>query len=104
MILNYSVGKTVDVYSYRQAGNIFSNISPVTLTDFLAVNTPTTLDAISICRSGTGFELARISGISFVKMRAYTLLYKGSSRCRWYDHGYRGNGFQRACKIPRAIK
>ena len=66
------------MYSYRQAGNIFSNISPGTVTDFLAVNTPTTLDAISICRSGTGFELARISGISFVKMRAYTLLYKGS--------------------------
>ena len=78
MILNDSAGKKVDVYSYRQAANIFSAVAPGTVTDFAAFNVPSTLDTISIRRTGTGFELARISGVSFSKTRLYTILYKGS--------------------------
>jgi hypothetical protein len=77
-ILNDTAGKNVDVYSYRKAGNIFSNISPGTVTDFIALPAPTTLDTISIRRPSTGFELARINGVSIVKGRSYTILYKGS--------------------------
>jgi hypothetical protein len=78
MILNDSAGKKVDVYSFRQAANIFSNISPGTVTDYASIATPTTIDTISIRRSGTGFELARINGVSYVKTRLYTILFKGS--------------------------
>jgi hypothetical protein len=77
-ILNDTAGKNVDVYSYRKAGNIFSNISPGTVTDFISLPAPTTLDTISIRRTGSGYELARVSAVSIVKGRSYTILYKGS--------------------------
>ena len=77
-ILNDTAGKNVDVFSYRKAGNIFSNIARGAVTDFISLPAPTTLDTISIRRPGTGFELARISGVSIVKGRSYTILYKGS--------------------------
>jgi uncharacterized protein DUF4397 len=77
-VLNDTAGKNVDVYSYRKAGNIFSNISPGTVTDFISLPSPTTLDTISIRRPGTGFELAKINALSIVKGRSYTVIYKGS--------------------------
>jgi hypothetical protein len=78
MILNDTAGKKVDVYSYRQATTIFSNISPGTVTDFISVAAPTTLDTISVRRAGSTLELARINGISYVKTRLYTILFKGN--------------------------
>lgn len=78
MILNDSAGKKVDVYSFRQAANIFSNVSPGTVSDYIALPTPSISDTLSIRRTGTGFELARINGVSYVKTRLYTVLYKGS--------------------------
>ena len=77
-ILNDTAGKNVDVYSYRKGGNIFSNISPGTVTDFISLPAPTVLDTISIRRPGTGFELAKLTNVSIVKGRSYTILYKGS--------------------------
>jgi hypothetical protein len=80
MILNDTAGKKVDVYSYRQAANIFSNISPGTVTDYLSI--PATLfklDTISIRRAGTSFELARSNnGSPYGKVRLYTILFKGN--------------------------
>jgi hypothetical protein len=79
MILNDTAGKKVDVYSYRQAANIFSGISPGTVTDYLAIPTAFfAVDTISIRRTGTGFELARINGITYGKTRLYTILFKGN--------------------------
>jgi len=78
MILNDSAGKKADVYSFRQAANIFSNVSPGTVSDYIALPTPAISDTLSIRRTGTGFELARINGVSYVKTRLYTILYKGS--------------------------
>jgi hypothetical protein len=78
MILNDTAGKKVDVYSFRQAANIFTNISPGTVTDYVAIATPSIIDTISVRRTGTGFELARLNGVSYVKTRLYTILFKGS--------------------------
>src|SRR4030095_6098404 len=78
MILNDTAGKKVDVYSFRQAGHIFSNISPGAVTDYSGLATPTTLDTISVRRAGSAFELARMNGISYVKTREYTILFKGN--------------------------
>jgi len=78
MILNDTAGKKVDVYSFRQAANIFAGISPGTVTDYIAVNTPAILDTLSVRRAGSTFELARINGVSYVKTRLYTILFKGN--------------------------
>jgi hypothetical protein len=79
MILNDTAGKKVDVYSFRQAANIFSGFSPGAVTDYLPFTTGFfTLDTISIRRTGTGFELARINGITYGKNRLYTILFKGN--------------------------
>jgi hypothetical protein len=78
MILNDTVGKKVDVYSFRQAANLFSGISPGAVTDYLSYAATTTPDTISIRRAGTTFELARVNNSSgYVKNRLYTILFKG---------------------------
>ncbi|MER3499150.1 MAG: hypothetical protein C4308_11210 [Chitinophagaceae bacterium] len=81
MILNDTAGKKVDVFSYRKATNIFSAISPGTVTDF--INLPyyysPTLDTLSVRRTGTGQELFRLNGVSFTNnQRVYTILYRGA--------------------------
>ncbi len=79
MILNDSAGKKVDVYSYRAGANIFSNISPSTITDYTTLPFTNIPDTISIRRAGTATELASIKNSQvFVKQRLYTILYKGN--------------------------
>ena len=81
MILSDTAGKTVDVYSYRQATNIFSAITPGTVTGFITLPyiAPST-DTFSIRRTGTGQELVRLNGVSITNnQRAYTILYRGTS-------------------------
>jgi len=79
MILNDSAGKKVDVYSFRQAGNIFSGISPGTVTDYVNITAPNLVDTLSIRRTGTGFELARVINTAlYTKNRLYTILFKGN--------------------------
>ena len=80
MILNDTAGKKVDVYSFRQGANIFSGISPGTITDYTAITAPSVFDTISIRRAGTTQELAKISNnVLYGKSRLYTILYRGTS-------------------------
>jgi len=79
-ILNDSTGKNVDIYSTRRAGNMFSNISPGTVTDFNAQPYNFITDTIIVRRTGSNFELARFTTASnpLARQRAYTLIYKGT--------------------------
>ncbi len=76
-ILNDSVGKNVDVYSTRQAANIFSNISPGTVTPFTTLPYTLANDTLIVRRPGRLDTLARLNLVVFARQRALTLVYKG---------------------------
>lgn len=77
-VMNDTVGKKVDVYSFRAKANIFSSISPGGVTSFNSIAWNSVSDSFSIRRSGTTFELARLNTVSFTNnQRVYTLLYRG---------------------------
>ncbi len=76
-IMNDSAGKNVDVYSSRQQANIFSNISPGTVTPFVTQNYTLLIDTLIVRRAGGSLELARLNGAVLNRKRAYTLVYKG---------------------------
>lgn len=76
----------VDVYSFRRAANIFTNVAPATATPFvnLSYTLPTSLlsDTLYVRATGTLTDIAKVtvnasSAIFFNRGRAYTLLYKG---------------------------
>ena len=79
-ILNDTAGKNIDIYSTRRAGNIFSNISPGTVTDFNTQPYNFITDTIIVRRAGGTFELARLTTATnpLARQRAYTLIYKGT--------------------------
>jgi len=79
-ILNDTLGKNVDVYSKRLAANMFSNISPGTVTTFITQPYNLVSDTLIVRRAGTTFDLATLlpaNSIAFARQRAFTLLYKG---------------------------
>lgn len=77
-VLNDTTGKNVDVYSQRYLTNIFSNITPATTTTFSQFAYTSLSDTLIVRRAGTLNELARLNSASFVRQRAYTLVYKGN--------------------------
>ena len=79
-ILNDTLGKKVDVYSTRLGANIFSNISPGTVTAFTTQPYNFVADTLIVRRAGIPFELARLSTVAnpLARERAYTLIYKGT--------------------------
>ena len=78
-VMNDTAGKTVDVYSARQGGNIFTNVSPGTVLNFSDRTYSTTSDTLIVRRSGTTQELARMNTISFSNRRVYTAIYRGNT-------------------------
>lgn len=76
-ILNDTTGKTVDVYSTRLAANMFTNVSPGTVTDFTTQPYNLLTDTLIIRRSGLPLELARLNAAVLAREHAYTLVYKG---------------------------
>lgn len=80
-VMNDTVGKTVDVYSARKGGNVFTNVAPGTVLNFADQTWSNLADTIIIRRSGVTpvQELARINGVSFTNRRVYTILYKGNT-------------------------
>ncbi len=78
-IMNDTAGKNVDVYSTRRASNIFYNISPGTVSEFVPQPYNFVTDTLIVRRAGSMFELARLSTASnpLGRNRAYTLVYKG---------------------------
>lgn len=83
-ILNDSAGKNIDVYSTRLSANMFSNISPGTITPYITEPYNVVADTLIVRRAGSLFELARYStvnntnGVLLARQRAFTLLYKGT--------------------------
>ncbi len=71
-----TVGKNVDVYSFRRKANIFTNVKIGTATGFIEYG-PAGTDTLSVRRSGTTNELTRFNGIPFASTRVYTVIYKG---------------------------
>jgi len=80
-ILADTAGKNVDVYSNRLGANMFSNISPGTVTTFTSQPYNIITDTLIVRRAGTSFELARLTtaSIPFARERAYTVIYKGTA-------------------------
>lgn len=78
-ILNDTLGKNIDIYSTRQAANMFTNVSPGTVSAFTSQLYYFIADTLIVRRAGSTFELARLStaSIPLNRQRAYTLLYKG---------------------------
>lgn len=76
-ILNDTAGKTVDLYSVKNAANLYENVSPTMATGF-AQKPFFTNDTLIVRRSGSNFELARINGLTTVRGRSYTVVYRGN--------------------------
>lgn len=80
-VMNDTAGKKVDVYSFRNAANIFSNVSPGDVTAFNSLAYPASADTLSIRRAGTTFELAKVTSVGLTNnQRVYTLVYRGDGR------------------------
>lgn len=79
-VMNDTAGKKVDVYSFRNGANIFSNVSPGDVSGFATFPIPASVtDSFSVRRAGTTFELARLNTVSITNnSRIYTLLYRGN--------------------------
>jgi hypothetical protein len=67
----------IDVYSIRNASNIFSNISPTAVTPFNTFNYTLLSDTLIVRTAGTLTEIGRLNGVIFNRGRPYTILYKG---------------------------
>jgi hypothetical protein len=79
-VMNDTAGKTVDIYSARKGGNLFTNVAPGTVLNFADQTFSNINDTIIVRRSGvTAWELARVNGVSFRDRRVYTVLYKGNT-------------------------
>jgi hypothetical protein len=79
-VMNDTTGKSVDVYSARKGGNVFTNVAPGTVLNFADQTHSNVPDTLIIRRSGvTAWDLARINGITFSNRRVYTVLYKGNT-------------------------
>jgi hypothetical protein len=79
-VMNDTAGRTVDIYSARQAGNLYTNVAPGTVRDFLVLPRTSNLsDTLIVRRSGTMQELARLNGVSFSNRRVYTIIYRGNT-------------------------
>jgi hypothetical protein len=81
-VLNDTVGKTVDVYSFKRKANIFTNVKIGEVTGFVEYG-PAGNDTLSIRRPGVTTwgggvgELARLNAIPFASGRVYTVIYRG---------------------------
>lgn len=78
-LLNDSTGKNVDIYSTRQATNLFSNVSPGAVSTFTSQPYYYVNDTLIVRRAGSLFELARLSTVNvpLARQRAFTLVYRG---------------------------
>ncbi|MDQ6814961.1 MAG: DUF4397 domain-containing protein [Bacteroidota bacterium] len=78
-VLNDTAGKSVDIYSKRAAGNIFTNVKPGTISPFSKLPyTPFMNDTLYVRRAGsTTLTLDTLNTVSFINQRTYTLFYRG---------------------------
>lgn len=70
----------VDVYSFLNASNVFTNISPATVTPFVTLPYNLISDTLYIRSAGTQNTIVKVTVNGVLnRSRAYTLLYRGSS-------------------------
>jgi Domain of unknown function (DUF4397) len=69
----------VDVYSFRRAANIFTNVSKASISQFLRLPSSTTSDTISVRTTGTATEIARLNTMPVNSRRSYTIYYRGDA-------------------------
>ncbi len=69
----------VDVYSFRRATNIFSNVSKASVSQFLKLPSSFTSDTISVRTTGTTTEIARLNSMPVNSRRSYTIYYRGDA-------------------------
>lgn len=78
-VLNDTVGKTIDVFSARRNGNIFTGIKPGQIVNFQSQPFNSQVaDTLSVFRSGTKFALFA-TPFSVGNERAVTLIYRGNA-------------------------
>lgn len=69
----------VDVYSFKRMGNVFTNVSPTSVSSFIGF--PSRLnDTLQVREAGTTNVLAQLNGFLGTDKRSYTLIYRGSHR------------------------
>ncbi len=66
------------MYSTRQGTNLFSNIAPGTVTNFVTQPYTLATDTLIVRRPNSTFELARLNTVVFARQRVYTVIYKGT--------------------------
>jgi hypothetical protein len=86
-VVNDTAGKTVDLYSAKLKGNMFTNVKIGSATSFQYYNvTGMTTDTLIVRRNGvTTWELARIpvtggAAQTYSNQRVYTYVYRGDTR------------------------
>lgn len=78
-VLNDTLGKTIDIYSTRNAKNIFTAVKPSSVTSYSKYPFNSLLsDTLYVRRSGTLINLATLNGQIFADQRTYTLYYRGN--------------------------
>jgi hypothetical protein len=75
--LNDTAG--VDVFSKRNAKNIFSNVKPGAIVDFTKFNSSWISDTLFCRRAGTQVGLDTLLTQNLYSLRSYTLVYKGNA-------------------------
>jgi hypothetical protein len=64
----------VDVYSFKKGGNVFTNISPTSVTDF--ISHPAGADSFFVRPTGTTTNLFKLA-MTPASKRSYTLVFRG---------------------------
>jgi hypothetical protein len=86
-VINDTAGKTVDLYSVKLKGNMFTNVKGFSATGFHYYNTTLNADTLIVRRSGvTTWELARLpligtnAPIPYSSQHVYTYIYRGDTK------------------------
>jgi hypothetical protein len=86
-VINDTAGKTVDLYSVKLKGNMFTNVKAFSATGFHYYNTTLNADTLIVRRSGvTTWELARLpligtnAPIPYSSQHVYTYIYRGDTK------------------------
>ena len=69
----------VDLYSFKRAGNVITNVAPTDVTNFVAFASKLN-DTLQVRVTGTANVLAQLNGFLPTEKRSYTLVYRGSHR------------------------
>ncbi len=69
----------VDLYSFRRAANVFTNINPTDVSGYIPYASRLT-DTLQVRETGTTNVLAQLNGFFGTEKRSYTLVYRGSHR------------------------